>query len=207
MVCSRRAPGSQFTVDTLRQEHPSSLTQGTGPEDSHQNAASCIDSALPCCTLVTATEPLLLQCSTPLQKWRSTTIFHWVPLGNRRGWGAGGWSGGKKEAEDIHQLFLIDCSNKLAPRQRDPASCLHMPALSCASGTSKWRLRFKRGLHSRGQVPGWRGGLDWRNRRSCRTAGLFYKDSTGAQQLAHCLVWLHVWVVFCWGFFAFALSL
>lgn len=45
--------------------------------------------------------------------------------------------------------------------------CPHTLALSRTSGTTKWRLEFKRGFHSGGQVRGWRGVPSWRNRRSC----------------------------------------
>lgn len=172
MVCSRRAPGSQITVD-IQWHHKAgvSLLPHTGYQTkglpkccivhwlslpslyaSHRHQASASS----------AFDRLLI----PLQKWRrSTTIFHRAPLGNRRG---------KKGAEDIHQHFLISYSDKVGPRQVDPVSCLG--ALSCLPARAcslTHQVQQGEGLNSKGastpvgRLPGWRGGLDWRNRRSC----------------------------------------
>lgn len=92
-------------------------------------------------------------------------IYHHLsphPSWNRRG---------KKGAEDIHHLFLTGYSGELAHRPSFLPGCSQLLActrlLSCTSGTTRWRLKLKRSCHSSGQVPGWKGGLDWRNRRSC----------------------------------------
>lgn len=143
----------------------------------------------------------------PLQKWRkSTTIFHQVPLGTE---------GGKKEAEGVQHLFLTGCSGKLARGLRGRVSCpgavscwpAHL--CSCTSGTTRWRLKFKSSFHSVGRYQV--GRVVWTGETEgaalvFRTAGLFYEDSTGAQQLAHCLVWLHVWVLFFVFIFVFFFS-
>lgn len=76
-------------------------------------------------------------------------------------WGTeGGKKGGRRYSPTFSwQATLI----KLAPGRWTQllawvlsVACLHVLALSCTSGTTRWRLKFKRGFHSNGQVPGWR---------------------------------------------------
>lgn len=63
--------------------------------------------------------------------------------------------------------------------------CPHTLALSCTSGTTKWRLEFKRGFQSGGQVRGWRGVPSWRNRRSCTGFGAEQQDCSTRTAQGH----------------------
>lgn len=170
MVCSRRAPGSHIIVDIQwHYETGVSLLPHTGHWTRGLPSKCCIVHWLNIPSLYASHRHWASASSVfdrlliPLQEWRRpTTIFHWAPLGNRRGkkgdrryfwwatlvsWPPGRWT-----------QFLAWVLS---------VACLHVLALSRTSRTTRWRLKFKRGFHSSGQVPGWRGGLDWRNRRSC----------------------------------------
>lgn len=165
MVCSRRAPGSHITVG-IQWHHETGVS--LLPHIGHWTRG------LPskCCIMHWPNIPSLYashrhwasassvfdRLLIPLQEWRQpTTIFHWVPLGNRRG---------KKGDRNIHQLFLIGYSSKLAPRQADPVSCLGylscLPARACSLAH---QVQQGEGLNSRGaSTPGGRyqvGGVVW----------------------------------------------
>lgn len=110
----------------------------------------------------------------------------------------GGRRGQKVFSTCFWQAALVSwpVGHRFLPRCCQLLAC--SPLLSCTSGTTRWRLKFQRSFHSVGRYQV--GRVVWAGETGAaldfRTAGLFYKDSTGAQQLAHCLVWLHVWVLF-----------
>lgn len=120
----------------------------------------------------------------------------------------------KMQAEDIHQCFLAIIPTKLAPGRWSPGQAGDLSAALPAHACSLLYIRYNKAkAWIQKGLP-----LHWAGMRleGCseleklkelhwiwgRTAGLFYEDSTGAQQLAHCFVWLHMWVFvavgFCW---------
>lgn len=204
---NHRLPKYSGCAETARGRGFPSPTQGTGPGDSHHDATLRINSASPGCTLSQTPSLCLFSIwQTEQLCWshsrRSTTIFHHIPLGN--------WK--RKNAGRRYSPMLSSYySDKAGPRQVEPrAGRWSLPAHACSLlyiRYNKAKAWIQKGLP-----------LHWAGMRleGCseleklkelhwiwgRTAGLFYEDSTGAQQLAHCFVWLHMWVfvavVFCW---------
>lgn len=211
MVCSSRANSSGYAVTPWGRRSLLPLSQGSAPEDSQWDAVLCIPSAFPRCTPATGTQPCFFtvwQAAGPTVEVKK--IYHHLSPSsswNRRG----GRRGQKVFSTCFWQAALVSwpVGHRFLPRCCQLLAC--SPLLSCTSGTTRWRLKFQRSFHSVGRYQV--GRVVWAGETGAaldfRTAGLFYKDSTGAQQLAHCLVWLHVWVlffVFMFVFFSFAFS-
>lgn len=136
MVCSRRAPGSQITVDAQwHHEAGGSLLPHTG----HQT------SGLPKCCIVlwlsipswytshqhqaSASSVCLWQTADPTVEVKK--IYHHLSLNP-----SGEQKGEKRGQKIFTNFFLTSYSDKVGPRQVDPVACLGalscLPARSCS---------------------------------------------------------------------------